>query len=103
MIQYSKWMDLPLYIKSKLAEQFKLERIRPIHVANNTVIDDGFNLKDVEQVFTIESLQMFLETKEKEVDVLLEILKNWADGTYTIPVEEKLAEVKETTNDKKTK
>ena len=95
-------MRLPLYVRAKVAEEFQVKKIRPIHVANNVVIDDGYNIIDIEKILNVETLQNFLKIKATDPEILLSTLKEWADDIFEIK-EEVLPEVKTTTNAKKTK
>jgi hypothetical protein len=77
---------MPLHHRAKIAEQFNIKKVRPTHVANNVVIDDGYSLYDVERAVDTASLQVFLKTHELDPIKLFDLLGKWANGEYEIPV-----------------
>ena len=49
-------------------------KARPTHVADNKVIDDGYNVLDLESFLTVETLQKVLNTTETDIDILWDML-----------------------------
>lgn len=79
-ISYSKWQTIPLYLRAKIALEFGISKVRSTHVSNDVVLDDGYDLKTIESVLTKETLQSFLNSKEEDINILLDRLVDWADG-----------------------
>lgn len=86
-ISYSKWLSAPLYQRAKIAQEFGIAKVRPTHVSDNKVVDDGYDLHTVESSLSVEAMQSFLKTTETDANILLENLFNWADGKYEIEEE----------------
>lgn len=80
MFSYSKWLETPLHVRAKIAEQFGVPKIRSTHVSNNVVVDDGYNVKDIERVVSVENLQEFLSTNESDLEVLFQRLIDKMEG-----------------------
>lgn len=81
---YSKWNDLSLPTRVQIATAFGIAKIGPTHVVNNTIASDGFNFKDIERTFTVENLQEYLATKEKDFDTLWKLLVDKTEGRESI-------------------
>jgi len=73
-------MDTPLNVRTKITEQFGVPKIRSVHVANNVVVDDGYNVKDIERIISVENLQEFLGTNESNLEVLFQRLVDKMEG-----------------------
>lgn len=67
---YSHWLSLPLYKRVEIAGMFGIAKVRPTHVSNNQIADDGYNVADIEGAITVESLQAKLDSKEKDIATL---------------------------------
>lgn len=95
---YSKWISTSLTTRMKIAEIFGIKKVRSTHVANNEVVDDGFNVKDIEAHLTVESIQIFLHNSIPDLDTLFNLLVDTLEGKmpevtivpdiYAVPVEE---------------
>ena len=86
-LSYSKWLSIPLYLRAKIAHEFGIAKVRSTHVSDNQVVDDGYNLHDIENTLTKERLETFLNTKSDDMNVLMDLLVDWADGRYQPTVE----------------
>lgn len=74
MLLYSKWLELPLVKRAEIAQRFGIAKVRATHVANNQVVDDGYNIKDIENATTTEQLQIKLNTTESNHEALWEMM-----------------------------
>ena len=70
MFSYSHWLALPMHIKQKIALKFNIPKVRSTHVANNVIVDDGYNIKDVEAVINVDCLQSELQSTETDLAIL---------------------------------
>jgi hypothetical protein len=61
---------LPLTKRADIARRFGIAKVRATHVSNNQVIDDGYNIKDIENATSVEQLQVKLNTNESDHDAL---------------------------------
>jgi hypothetical protein len=66
MFSYSKWLDLPLATRVKLAEIFGITKTGATEVASNHVIKDGYAIKDLEEKLTPEAMQEYLGAVDGE-------------------------------------
>ncbi len=81
MIIFSRWLDLPMNTRTKIAAEFGLEKKGMIEVFNNTVKSDGYYIKDIENAITTENLQKFVEEPdEKDIVVLWNLMLNKING-----------------------
>ncbi len=80
MILYSRWCELPLSTRHKIAGEFGIIKKGPTHVADNVVRDDGYAVKDIEAALTMHSLQKYLGTSETDVTVLWSYLVDKMEG-----------------------
>ncbi len=60
LFSYQLWLALPLSTRHKLAEKYGVARTRPIHVVNNEVSDDGYDLKQLTTAFSLSKLEAYL-------------------------------------------
>ncbi len=67
MFTFSHWLNLSMTTRMKVAEAFGIPKTGRTHVFNNTIQNDGFEIKDIEEKITRESLQSFLETDEENL------------------------------------
>lgn len=79
MILYSKWLAVPLHIRAKIASDFDIKKVRSTHVADDQVVDDGYNIKDIESALNVEKLQSVLDTNETDLNVLFDMLIDKAE------------------------
>lgn len=77
---YSKWMDTSLTTRHKIAEIFGFKKKRSTHVSNNRVVDDGFDVKEMEEAMTIHKLQDFLNNPETDLNKLFQLLVDVLEG-----------------------
>lgn len=83
---YSKWLDLPLPTRQAIATLVGVAKIRPTHVIDNRVADDGFPIKEIEARLSTETMQDLLGTTESDHAVLFDMLIAKAEGrTYEQP------------------
>lgn len=85
MLPYTKWLSLPLVTRQKIAEIFNIPKLRATHVADNQILDDGYNVADVEKSMSVESLQAYLQVPEKDLFVLFQMLLDKLDGKEPVP------------------
>lgn len=69
----------------QIAQYFNITKVRSIHVADNQVIDDGYNVKELEEKLTIVNMQDFLKSTDTNPVVLFELLVSVAEGRHTVP------------------
>lgn len=79
-IPYTSWLSLPLPTRAKIAHLFGIAKIRSTHVSNDVVIDDGYNIKQVEEAITVPALQSHLDSEETDVHVLFRMLVDKVEG-----------------------
>ncbi len=60
---YSKWTDLPLPTRIKIAEIFDVKKVRSTHVAENRILDDGYEIKDIERILAPDTLRVYLNSQ----------------------------------------
>lgn len=80
MINYMTWLKTPLITRVKIAQQFGIAKLRSTHVSNDVVVDDGYNIADVERAMSVEAMQLFTESKEKNVLVLFQMVVDKLEG-----------------------
>lgn len=71
---YSRWVALPLHIRHKIAEEFKIVKRGSTEVFSNTIKSDGFVIQEIEGALTVPALQEYLRTPEINLEVLWEML-----------------------------
>lgn len=80
MIPYSLWLNTSVGTRHKLAEIFGFKKVRTTHVSNNEVIDDGFELKDIEGAMTVPNLQGYLGVNGTDIILLFKMAVDKAEG-----------------------
>ena len=70
-IYVSQWLQVPTETRNKLIELFNLRKSGVTSVVNNVVISDGFTDLDLSDL-TIDKLQKYLGSKDKDIISLLE-------------------------------
>lgn len=70
-IYVSQWLQVPTETRNKLIALFNLKRSGFAQVVNNVVVSDGFTDMDLAGL-TVEILQKYLNSKEKDIIALLE-------------------------------
>jgi len=86
MILYSKWLELSLSTRAKIAEIFGIEKKAPTHVENNRVVSDGYLIKDIETALNVEALQKYLESNETDLAKLFFILVETIENRLVKPI-----------------
>lgn len=80
MILYSQWTSQGIGTRSKIAEIFNIPKVRSTHVSNNKVVDDGYNIEDVERAINVPDLQIYLNSTESDLSKLLTMLVDFVEG-----------------------
>jgi hypothetical protein len=57
---YSKWLELPLATRQKLAQVFNIPKTGATEVSSNIIVKDGYAVKDIEEKMSIEAMQDYL-------------------------------------------
>lgn len=84
MILYSSWLKLPLSTRNKVAEKFKLSKTGPTHVFGKDVIQDGYDLKNIEGALTVDNMQKFLNSTETNPEALFRLVVDTVEGRIQI-------------------
>jgi len=80
MILYSRWANLTLQTRNKIASEFGIQKKGSVEVFSNTIKSDGYLVEDIEKALTLEALQKYLKTDEKDIAELWEQLIDKAEG-----------------------
>lgn len=67
-------MSIPLPTRQKIAHEFGIAKVRSISVVNDVVMDDGYDIRNVENSLSVEAMQNFTESKEKDPNTLLDLV-----------------------------
>lgn len=86
LLPFSIWMKTPLGTRIKIAQEFGITKHRATHVADNQVIDDGYNMVEIEKALSVEKLQNFLHSSELEITILFQNLVDVMEGKVAILV-----------------
>ena len=81
---YSNWLSLSLVTRTKIAQRYGIPKVRSTHVSNNVVVDDGYNIKDVERIINVVFLQKELNSTEADLGILFSQLVNKLDSPIAI-------------------
>lgn len=84
VIQYSKWLAIPLSTRAKIAEKFGVAKTRSTSVIDNVVVDDGYEIHAVETAVNRKALQEFLNSDEADINALLQHLVEVMEGRVEI-------------------
>jgi hypothetical protein len=113
MFLYSSWLKTPLHIRHKIAAEFGIYKKGSIHVVDNHVQNDGYLVSDIEENLTIQTLQNYLETEEKDPATLWNMFVQEVENPrikeapVSVPIEilseVEITSVKEEVKDVKTK
>ncbi len=74
MLIYPKWVQLPLSTRQAIATQFGVAKVRSIHVSDNQVVDDGFNIEALDAALTDAKIEEFLGVESTDSLVLWDLL-----------------------------
>lgn len=77
---YSHWLKLPISTRNEIARIFGIARTKPTHVADNVVVEDGYNIHDVENALSDAALRKYLESEEEDFSTLWENTVAKAEG-----------------------
>lgn len=88
ILPYTKWLALGLGTRVKLAQVFGIAKLRSTHVSDNHVMDDGYNIKDVENAMSVPSLQTYLNSAETDIIVLFQMAIDKVEGKTTPIIDE---------------
>lgn len=72
-IQYSKWLDLPLATRQKIAEEFGIVKRGSTHVVDNKIQSDGYLVHEIEKALTPVRISSYL-LMDNDADVDMTIL-----------------------------
>jgi hypothetical protein len=73
---YSKWINLSLETRNKIAEVFDIVKKGSVEVFSNTIKSDGYLIADIDKAITVSSMQSYLGSKETDSNVLFDMLVN---------------------------
>lgn len=74
MILYSTWLKTKLDVRHKIAAAFGIPKSNPTHVADNQVVQDGFQVEEIEGKLTVPAMQEYLSSKETDPNLLFDQL-----------------------------
>jgi len=77
---YSNWLKAPLAARNAVAAVFGIKRVGNVEVNSNTVVKDGYQLQDIEAALTVENMQGYTGSKEKDSSVLFDLVLAKAQG-----------------------
>ncbi len=80
MLSYSIWHGLPLSARVKICDAFGIAKIGPTHVFDNRIVSDGFKFQDIEKRITVEALQAYTGSKEKDFNTLWNLMADKLEG-----------------------
>ena len=84
MLPYSLWLKTSLGTRYKIASIFGFNRKRPTHVSNNEIVDDGFDLKDIEENLSVVNLQKYLNVEGTDIVRLFDMAVDKMEGRVQI-------------------
>jgi len=68
----------------KIAEALGIQKLRSTHVSDNRVVDDGYNLNDVENAIKVIPMQQYLNSTETDVFKLFQTLIDTVEGRVIV-------------------
>lgn len=67
MFLYSNtWAKLDMAHRIKIANKLGIPKTKSTHMFNNTILDDGFSMSEIEKAIDVPNLQKVLDTKEPD-------------------------------------
>ncbi len=84
MLLYSKWLDLPIAMRIKVAAAFGIVKRGSTEVFNNTIKSDGYIIKEIESALSKPNLQNFTDTDEEDFILLWNMMLNKINGVHTV-------------------
>lgn len=67
---YSKWLKLPLQIRVRIADRFKVEKKGSTEVFNDQVIKDGYSVHDLEEALADANLDKVIKDLDKPFTIV---------------------------------
>ncbi len=89
---YSHWNRLPLATRQAIAAAFGIAKTQSTHVSDNRIVADGYKIEDVENALTVERIQEYVGTKEKDMTTLFDLMVAKAEGKTAAPPVQVIAE-----------
>lgn len=74
MFLYSRWCDLDISIRNKIANNFNIQKKNSTHVVDNVIQNDGYVVKDIEEALNIDAIQKYVGRSETDMAVLWDLL-----------------------------
>jgi hypothetical protein len=77
---YGNWLKLSLPTRALLAEQFGFKKTGSVHVSDNQVISDGYNIHEVEAALNPEAVQKFVGVEHADPMTLWQLMVDKIEG-----------------------
>lgn len=84
MLPYTLWSKLPLSTRVKISTQFGVSKVRSTHVSDNKVVDDGYNIHEIENALNIPAMQAYLDSDETDFFKLFEMTVDKIEGRLPV-------------------
>ncbi len=85
---YSHWRELSLPTRAVIAKAFGIGKRFPTHVRDNVVIEDGYDIKEIETALNILAIQEYTALlNETDLNILWTALVDRAEGRQVGQVE----------------
>lgn len=84
MFLYSKWRNIPIDTRTKIAHQFGIIKKKPTHVSDNRIIEDGYLVEDIESTLTVDKLQEYTTSQETDMILLWNMMIDKIEGKTPI-------------------
>lgn len=81
---YSHWRALPISTRNKIATVFGIAKTGSIHVSNNHVVDDGYQIENVERALNIDALQQYTGSESSDFDELWQLMMQKLFDVYVV-------------------
>lgn len=86
MINVKQWIDLPQYVRSKIARDFNLNKSGRVGISRNVIISDGYTQDDLLKI-NLKNLQTLMDSDEQNFDELFDQYKGTISPLDTITVD----------------
>lgn len=73
MFSYSKWLELPITTRIAIATKFGIAKVGPTHVVNDKVVQDGYDLRTLESVFSPEKMREVTGLDESDPSAVFDV------------------------------
>ncbi len=80
MFLYGNWLKLPINVRLSIAKEFGILKKGSTHVVDNQIQSDGFLVHEVEAGLDKGRIRNFLQTDEKDHDILWNMLIDKVNG-----------------------